>query len=107
MNPTRLPFSQIISTTLIILLSSLLVVAQQNRGTLRGVISDELGAVIVGANVVLTDASGVQKKTTTNAEGVYNYAGLPPGKYSLQANAPGFAPSEDKQVDVTAGRQTL
>ena len=65
-----------------------------------------MGAVIVGANVTLTDASGVEKKTTTNAEGVYTYAGLAPGKYSLKANATGFAPSEDKQIDVTGGRQS-
>src|SRR5687767_7821329 len=107
MNATRLSPPKLLSTGLIILLAAVFISAQQNRGTLRGVITDEMGAVIVGANVTLTDASGVEKKTTTNAEGVYNYAGLPPGKYSLQANAPGFAPSEDKQVDVIAGRQTL
>ncbi len=105
MNSTRLVSLKLFYAVLILLLTSALVAAQQTRGTLRGVITDELGAVIVGANVVLTDASGVQKKTTTNEEGVYNYAGLAPGKYSLQANAPGFAPSEDKQIDVTAGRQ--
>src|SRR5687768_2037842 len=106
MNATRLLPRKLLVTSLIILLASLVVAAQQNRGTLRGAITDELGAVIVGANVVLTDASGVQKKTTTNADGVYTYAGLAPGKYSLKANATGFAPSEDKQIDVTAGRQS-
>ena len=106
MNATRLFLPKLLSTGLIIVLASVLVAAQQNRGALRGVITDELGAVIVGANVTLTDATGVQKKTTTNSEGVYNYAGLAPGKYSLQANATGFAPSESK-VDVTAARQSV
>ena len=106
MNPTRLSPPKLLSTGLIILLAAVFIAAQQNRGTLRGVITDEMGAVIVGANVTLTDASGVEKKTTTNAEGVYTYAGLAPGKYSLKANATGFAPSEDKQIDVTAGRQS-
>ena len=105
MNATRLLPRKLLITPLIVLLASALVAAQQNRGTLRGVITDELGAVIVGANVTLTDANGVQKKTSTNGEGVYTYATLAPGKYSLQANAPGFAPSESKAVDVTAGRQ--
>ena len=76
MNPTRLSPPKLLSTGLIILLAAVFISAQQNRGTLRGVITDEMGAVIVGANVTLTDASGVEKKTTTNAEGVYNYAGL-------------------------------
>lgn len=106
MNATRLLPRKLLVTSLIVLLASLVVAAQQNRGTLRGAIIDELGAVIVGANVVLTDANGVQKKTTTNAEGIYTFAGLAPGKYSLTANAPGFAPMEIKEIDVTAGRQS-
>lgn len=92
---------------LIVILSGALVAAQQARGTLRGLITDELGAAIVGANVTLTDASGVQKKATTNGEGVYNFAGLTPGKYTLTAVAPGFAPTVGKEVEVTAARQTV
>ncbi len=92
---------------LIILMAAALVAAQQARGTLRGLITDELGAAIVGANVTLTDTSGVQKKTTTNGEGVYNFAGLAPGKYTLQAIAPGFAPSDTKEVDMAATRQSV
>lgn len=93
--------------SLIVLLSAVLVAAQQSRGSLRGLITDELGAVIVGANVTLTDATGTQKKTVTNNEGVYTFAGLAPGKYTLQAVATGFAPSENKEVDVTTTRQTV
>ena len=93
--------------SLVLMLTSALVAAQQTRGTLRGSITDELGAVIVGANVTLTDASGAQKKATTNGEGVYNSAGLAPGKYTLQAVAPGFAPSDSKEVEITGARQTL
>src|ERR1044072_3379527 len=107
MNSLRnLPY-KLCYVSLIILLSAALATAQQARGTLRGLITDELGAAIVGANVTLTDASGAQKKTTTSGEGVYNFAGLTPGKYTLQAAAPGFAPSENKEVDVTTARQTL
>lgn len=81
--------------------------AQQARGTLRGLITDELGAAIVGANVTLTDATGVQKKTTTNDEGVYTFAGLAPGSYKLQAVAPGFTMSDEQAVEIKPGRQTL
>ena len=97
----------ICSVSLIVVLAAALVAAQQSRGSLRGLITDELGAVIVGANVTLTDASGVQKKTTSNGEGVYTFAGLAAGKYTVQAAAPGFAPSENKEVDVTNARQTV
>src|SRR5690349_12401997 len=107
MNFLRNPPAKLCCISLIVILSAALVTAQQTRGTLRGLITDELGAAIVGANVTLTDAAGAQKKTTTNGEGAYNFAGLTPGKYKLQANAPGFAHSESKEVDITNARQTL
>jgi Carboxypeptidase regulatory-like domain len=104
--PRNLP-SKICCLGLFIILTAAIAAAQQARSTLRGLITDELGAAIVGANVTLTDAAGAQKKTTTNGEGVYNFAGLAPGKYALQASAPGFAPSESKEIDITTARQTL
>jgi hypothetical protein len=107
MNSLRNLPRNICRISLFVILTAALVAAHQTRGTLRGAITDELGAVIVGANVTLTDASGAQKKTTTNGEGTYNFAGLTPGKYTLQAVAPGFAPSESKEVEFTGARQTI
>src|SRR5215216_3213766 len=104
--PQNLP-GKIYCLALFIILTAVLAAAQQARGTLRGLITDELGAAVVGANVTLTDATGVEKKTTSNGEGVYNFAGLAPGKYTLQAVAPGFASSENKEVEVTTARQTI
>ncbi len=77
----------------------------QSRANLRGQISDEFGASIVGATVTLTDPSGAQKTTTTNADGVYSFNGLAPGKYKVHANAVGFATSEDAEIDLTAARR--
>jgi hypothetical protein len=77
----------------------------QGRANLRGQISDEFGASIVGATVTLTDPSGAQKTATTNADGAYSFNGLAPGKYKVHANAVGFATSEDAEVDLTAGRR--
>jgi len=101
----RLPRSLFILTFALLLSAN--VAAQQTRGTLRGLITDELGAAIVGASVTLTDPTGVQKKTTTNAEGVYTFAGLTLGSYKLQAVAPGFTQTEEQTIDVKAGRQTV
>src|SRR6266850_1772849 len=77
----------------------------QGRASLRGQISDEFGASIVGATVTLTDASGAQKTATTNADGAYSFTALAPGKYKIHAIAAGFATSEDAEVDVTAARR--
>src|SRR6185369_8161517 len=77
----------------------------QNRATLRGSISDEFGATIVGATVTLTDANGVAKTATTNNDGAYSFTNLAPGKYKLFAVAAGFAPSEPADVDVAVTRR--
>ena len=93
---------------LAIVFSSALVLSQQARGSLRGVVKDELGAFVVGAEVTLTDAEGVQKKTTSNGDGAYLFTGVAPGKYVIRASAKGFAVTEDEAVDIVAGqRQTF
>src|SRR5690242_5794328 len=107
MRNARRPLQSISVLTIFVLLFSLSIAAQQARGTLRGLITDELGAVIVGANVTLTDATGVQKKTTTNGEGVYTFAGLAPGSYKIQAIANGFTPSDESPVEIKNARQSL
>ena len=77
----------------------------QARAGLRGLVTDEFGAAIVGATVTLTDAAGAQKTTTTNADGNYAFTGLAAGKYKVHAIANGFAASDDAEVDVAATRR--
>jgi hypothetical protein len=106
MNSTRRTLLCFLSIVLVLALASVPVFGQ-SRGGLRGLITDELGAAIVGASVTLTDATGAQKKTTTNAEGVYTFTALAPSKYSISAVAPGFAVSDNKEVEINNQRQTL
>lgn len=87
-----------------ITLAATIVFSQQARGTLRGLIADELGAAIVGATVTLTDSNGGQKNTTSNGEGIYQFTGLTPGRYYLQASATGFS-FEEVEVEVGGGRE--
>lgn len=93
---------------LFLLISTTAALAQQRTGVLRGSVKDELGASIVGATITVIDASGNAKTTVTNGEGVYTLSGLSAGKYFVLAAAPGFAPSEQTEVDLAAGqRQSL
>lgn len=107
MNVSRNFLRQVLGSVLIVLLFAVVGLAQQTRGSLRGVIKDELGATIVGATVTLTDANGVAKTATTNGEGAYVFSGLAPGKYSLRATAKGFADADETEVDLAAGRQSV
>jgi len=74
---------------------------QQTPATLKGQISDEFGGVIVGASVLAIDASGAKKTATTNGEGSFVISGLAAGKYTVQITAPGFAPYENAEIDLT------
>ncbi|HEY0321290.1 MAG TPA: carboxypeptidase regulatory-like domain-containing protein [Pyrinomonadaceae bacterium] len=77
---------------------------QQSTATLRGTVADEFGGLIIGATVTVADASGVQKQTTTDAEGRYAFSALAPGRYTLNVTAPGFAAYDNAGVEVLAGR---
>ena len=80
--------------------------AQQRTGSLRGQVSDELGALVVGATVTLAAADGTQKTAVTNAEGSYTFNSLAPGQYTIRVAAPGFTPYEKTEVAVAAGPRT-
>jgi hypothetical protein len=108
MNKLNQFLRQIVGIGMVVVLAAGFVMAQQARGTLRGIVKDELGAAIVGANVTIIDPSGTAKTTVTNGEGVYTVPALAPGKYTVIVAAQGFAPSDETEVNVAAGqRQTF
>ncbi len=55
-----------------------------------GHITDRSGAIVAGVTVMLRDASGKTRQTTTSADGSFHLAGLPAGQYELIATAIGF-----------------
>jgi len=65
--------------------------AAQDTASLTGTIRDKTGAVLVAASVVVKNtANGLTRDVTTNSDGEYVAAGLPPGHYNLTVAAPGF-----------------
>ncbi|MEK6333765.1 MAG: carboxypeptidase regulatory-like domain-containing protein [Acidobacteriota bacterium] len=91
--------------SLVLVAAFAIAVSAQGRASLRGLVTDEFGAAIVGATVTLTDAAGTPKTVTTNADGNYSFTGLAVGKYTVHAIAAGFAASENAEVDLTAARR--
>ncbi|MBB5060966.1 hypothetical protein HDF16_005702 [Granulicella aggregans] len=73
-------------------LGTCLVNAQTVTGSVTGEVTDNTGAVIPKASVVVIDTdTGVQSPTSTNDAGVYTVRFLPIGHYSVTVSAPGFA----------------
>jgi len=77
--------------------------AQTTTGSLRGQVLDPSGAVVANATVLVLPALGAALTLTTNREGSFEAKALPPGKYSVQVFAAGFAQFEAKEVAVSAG----
>jgi hypothetical protein len=77
--------------------------AQQSLGTLRGNVKDELGGVIIGVVVTVSDAAGVEKNATTDEQGNYAVPGLAPGRYTVRINQEGFAAYENLGFEVQPG----
>ncbi len=67
---------------------------------------DPLGALVSGASVTIINANGTQQTTQTNRDGAFTINNLPAGRYTVRASAPGFAPYENSEVEVSAGKIT-
>ncbi|MGH9769893.1 MAG: carboxypeptidase-like regulatory domain-containing protein, partial [Blastocatellia bacterium] len=88
----------------ILLLCAQPLLARQPAPALRGQVMDQLGAMIVGVTVTATNSAGEAKSTKTDNEGVFVISGLPPGRYTVRAEAAGFAVHENTTVEIAAGR---
>jgi hypothetical protein len=85
---------------------SIFVRAQTSSGALRGQISDPSGAAIPNASVVLIPAAAGSApiKTQANGQGQYEFKGLAPGQYTLNAVAEGFSVYENDNVVIPASQ---
>jgi hypothetical protein len=74
-----------------------------SSGGIAGVVTDQSGAVLVAAQIVITNtATGQQIRVTTNSAGAFNSGALIPGDYVLEVTAPSFMPVR-KPVTVLVG----
>src|SRR5215469_17134687 len=73
--------------------------AQTATTSLRGTVSDNSGAVIPGAQVLLANAlTSFSRSTTTNSQGAYEFVEIPPATYDLTVTANGFAKFQQKGI---------
>lgn len=77
-------------------------------GTVEGVVTDPNGAVVPNASLTLSGPNLVRAQTTTSdEEGKYRFASVPPGRYTLDvAAAAGFNAYKQDNVEVSISRGT-
>jgi hypothetical protein len=84
-------FRSIALLALATLLSAAICWSQETRGSIVGKVTDPSGALIAGANVVVTNtAMGTKTTLSTNADGDYQATYLIPGTYQVEVASPGF-----------------
>ena len=65
--------------------------AQEMRGRITGVVTDNTGAVLPGVTVTASGPALIQPQpTVTGVDGSYRYPALPPGVYTLSFELSGF-----------------
>ena len=127
LSPRRSMFSvanRLRVASVLAMLTSCVWLSAQNvvlTGFLSGRVSDQSGAVVPGASVVVQNlATGVEQSATTNHAGIYQFPALMPGTYSVTASLKGFrdvqilvvvlvghTTSQDIQLQVGASTDTV
>src|SRR6478735_6905487 len=72
---------------------------------LGGVRLAESNAPLAGATITITAADGSQRQVVADETGRWRAIGLPPGKYKVRVESPGFQPLEH-QEEVGLGEET-
>src|SRR5258708_23554491 len=82
-------------------------VGQVLKGSISGTVTDPQGAVVAGANVKGTNTeTGVVTPTTSDSSGLFRLNLLPSGTYTVTISKTGFKTASEKNIVVTAGRES-
>src|ERR1700732_3051092 len=88
-----------------ILFLSALNLAAQTTSTIEGTVKDKQGLAVAGVQVRATSAElAVDRTATTDSDGSYRIAALPPGVYEIRASKDGFQSEVFKNLEVTLNR---
>src|ERR1700721_309730 len=89
----------------LLLYSTVSLLAQTDRGTLTGTVTDPSGRRIVGADLLIKSlATGVERSTKTDGAGVYVVTSLATGNYQVTVGAPGFSQAIFDTVSLDVGQ---
>ncbi len=84
-----------------VLMSAVALLAQQDRGTLTGVVKDPSAAPVSGVKITVTHmGTNARYESATNSEGQYTIPNLPIGSYRLVFQSAGFKPVSREPLEL-------
>src|SRR5689334_14836766 len=90
---------------LVLLLAGL--ASAQDRGTIRGTVTDQSGAAVPEATITARNVdTGAQQTVKTGADGVYSFLYVPVGNYAVSTEKTGFRKAETTGVRVDVASVT-
>jgi len=90
---------------LAVLLYALPVHAQEQSGTILGIVKDTSGAVLPGVTIEVRSAALVGvAAAVSDGDGSYRFPALPPGTYEVTAKLQGFADKRIPEVQLALGQ---
>jgi len=90
---------RLLFSTLTLLLFSVSALAQSTAGRILGTLTDQSGAAVAGASVIITDVQrGATRTATTDESGAYAVPDLQPGTYKIRVEARGFKTTERPNI---------
>jgi hypothetical protein len=96
---------RVLGIVCVVLVLSLPVFSQTTMGRILGSVSDQSGASVAGAAVIITDVQrGTTRAVATDASGDYSVPELQPGIYKVRAEAKGFKAVERVNIAVEVGQ---
>src|SRR5215210_2855654 len=97
------------SLLLILCALALPALAQNNKGTIVGTVTDPNDALVAGArSTVINNATGDTREATSSEDGTYTVPNLEPGNYRVTVDAQGFQSATVESVSVeTNARQPV
>jgi hypothetical protein len=81
---------------------------QGTSGTISGRATDPQGAALSGATVVFQSLDfGMARQVSTDSQGYYRVAGLPPGRYQVRAELSGFSLEKQTVITLTVAQESV
>jgi len=103
----RVNLLRLYSVFLLSLCCAALALAQASTGSIRGAVTDPAGDVLPKAAVIVKNLdTNIERRLTTNDEGLFNADNLQPGEYEVRTEAPGFQRALQRVTVLTGNTHT-